>query len=319
MVRREWVLLTAILMDTTMGDPPNRYHPVAWMGSAISAAQRHAPREGWVAQLSYGATLALGGTVIVVMVGRLLAGVLSRLPCQWGWLLEALVLKTTLAMRGLGRAATEIETALTAGDLPEGRRLLSWHLVSRDTSALSESQVVAATIESVAENTSDGVVAPLFYYALGGLPGALAYRFINTGDAMLGYRDAAREWLGKIPARWDDLANLAPARLTAALMAVAAALMGHDVGRAWRVWRRDARVTASPNAGHPMSVAAGALGIELEKVGHYRLGAGHRQPSAADIAASVRLMRVTAWLAVGLLALLCPVRGRRKARDKEAT
>jgi len=150
---------------------------------------------------------------------------------------------------------------------------VSWRLVSRDTATLSATQVSAATIESVAENLSDSVVAPLLYYAVGGLPAAFGYRFANTADAMVGYRDEVYEWLGKAPARLDDLFNLVPARLAAALIVAAAPLTGESAGRAWRIWRRDAGKTASPNAGHPMSAMAGALDVELEKVGHYRLGA----------------------------------------------
>lgn len=121
-------------------------------------------------------------------------------------------------------------------------------------------------------------MAPLVSYLCAGLPGALAYRFANTADSMLGYRDAAREWLGKTPTRWDDLLNLVPARLTALLLIAGALLTGEDARRACRVWRRDRRNTASPNAGHPMSAMGGALGVELEKVDHYTLSGGDRKP-----------------------------------------
>jgi adenosylcobinamide-phosphate synthase len=221
-----------------------------------------------------------------------------------GLAVEAGLLTMTFSLRGLINAASEVEDALAVGDLTEARRLASWHLVSRDTTALSEPQVAAATIESVAENISDGVVAPLFYYALGGLPAALAYRFVNTADAMLGYRDPSHEWLGKAPARLDDLANLIPARLSAALIVLAAALAGEDARTAWQVWRRDAGETASPNAGHPMSAMAGALDVELEKVGHYRLGAGGRPPASGDIRRAARLIYFVPVLIVGLLVLL---------------
>jgi adenosylcobinamide-phosphate synthase len=210
----------------------------------------------------------------------------------------------TFSLRGLIKAAEEVEDALKVGDLTEARRLASWHLVSRDTTALSEPQVAAATIESVAENVSDGVVAPLFYYVLGGLPAALAYRFVNTADAMLGYRDPTHEWMGKAPARLDDLANLIPARLSAALIVLASALIGENSRMAWQVWQRDAGVTASPNAGHPMSAMAGALDVELEKVGHYRLGAGGRQPASGDIRRAARLIFFVPILIAALLALL---------------
>lgn len=308
-VRRTGILCLALLLDLLLGDPPNRIHPVAGMGAAIAATQRRAPRQGRLARLGYGALLAVGGAASAAGLGSLLERVTSRLPGAWGWLAEAGLLKMTFSLRGLTAAADEVGEALATGNLSEARRLVSWHLVSRETTALSPSQVAAATIESVAENTSDGVVAPLLYYALGGLPAALAYRFVNTADSMLGYRDPAYEWLGKIPARLDDLANLLPARVTAGLLALAAALAGEDIAGAWRVWRRDASKTASPNAGHPMSAMAGALGVELEKVGHYQLGAGGYPPAPGDIRRAVHLSRMAIVLAVGLPAWLA-TRGR---------
>jgi len=306
--KQPWVILLALLIDLTFGDPPNRLHPVAWMGSAIGWARRHAPKAGHRAQFLYGAGLVGGGALLVAGSGGLLARGVERLP-WWARLLgEALVLKTTLALRGLSRAATAVYEPLAHDDLPDARRQLSWHLVSRDTSALTAAQVAAATIESVAENTSDGVIAPLLFYMVGGLPAALAYRFVNTGDAMLGYRDPEREWLGKATARLDDGLNLLPARLTALLFVLAAWLTGADAQRAWAIWRRDARQTASPNAGHPMSAMAGALGVELEKVGHYHLGAGLPAPTAADIPHSVRLMQMAVFCTTLLIALVSLVR-----------
>jgi adenosylcobinamide-phosphate synthase len=290
-------------MDVSLGDPPNRYHPVAWMGSAIGVASRRAPAAGRLAQLVYGGGLIVGGSVAMIGLGRLLEVLLGRLPAPLAWLAEACLVKTTFSMGGLARAAREVEAALNASDLPEARRLLGWHLVSRDTTALSAAQVAAATIESVAENSSDGIVAPVLYYSIGGLSAALAYRFINTADAMLGYHDPGHEWLGKVPARLDDAANLLPARVSAGLLVLAAWLGGECAGRAWRTWRRDGRTTESPNAGHPMSAMAGALGVELEKVGHYRLGAGGAAPAARDIGRAVRLVRLGMALMLGLLAL----------------
>ncbi|MDP2948874.1 MAG: adenosylcobinamide-phosphate synthase CbiB [Chloroflexota bacterium] len=297
-------LLLALVLDLAVGDPPNRYHPVAWMGSGIAAACRHAPKLGRWAPFAFGAGLMAAGVILTVAAGLAVERALTHLPLLLGWLLEAWLLKTTLAARGLARAAGQIRKALEASDLPLARRLTGWHLVSRDTSQLGEAHVAAAAVESVAENTSDGIIAPLLYYAIGGLPGALAYRFVNTADAMLGYRDPAREWLGKAPARLDDLANLLPSRLTAALIVLASLLLGENARQAWRVWRRDAGKTASPNAGHPMSAMAGALGLELEKIGHYRLGVGQSQPKAEHIGRAVRLMYATTALAVGVMAPL---------------
>lgn len=297
-------LLLALLLDLVLGDLPNRYHPVAWMGTGIGLARRLAPRQGRWQPCVYGAVVVIGGAVLVGVIGVAVAEALRLLPRFLYWLVEAYLLKTTLALRGLVRAAYQVQEALATGDLDHARHLASWHLVSRDTTRLNASQIAAATVESVAENASDGIIAPLVYYALGGLPAALAYRFINTADAMLGYRDAEREWLGKVPARLDDLVNLVPARLTAGFLLLATQLLGGPIRRAWRVWYRDARQTASPNAGQPMSVMAGALGVELAKVGYYCLGAGQPPPTAQDISGAVRLVYWAVAVAVGVLAMV---------------
>src|SRR5712691_457457 len=297
-------LLLALLLDLVLGDLSNRYHPVAWMGTGIGMARRLAPRQGRWQSCVYGAVVVIGGAVLVGGIGVVVDEVLHFLPRPVYWLAEASIFKTTLALRGLVRAAQQVQEALGAGDLDRARHLVSWHLVSRDTSQLNASQIAAATVESVAENASDGIIAPLVYYALGGLPAALAYRFINTADAMLGYRDPEREWLGKVPARLDDLVNLVPARLTAGLFLLATWLLGGPLRRALMVWWYDAGQTASPNAGQPKSVMAGALGVELKKVGYYYLGAGHALPAAQDIPAAIRLLAWTVVMAVGLLAIV---------------
>jgi adenosylcobinamide-phosphate synthase len=305
--------LLAFVIDILFGDPPNAYHPVAWMGSGIGAARKYAPKVSAQKQLGYGGLIAFGGVGLVAALGWMMAGLLRWLPKALNWLAEAGVLKMTLSVGGLSRAALEIQMALGDGNLPKARQLTSWHLVSRDTSELTEAQVAAATIESVTENTSDSIVGPLFYYTLFGLPGALAYRFANTADAMLGYRDAEREWLGKIPARLDDLLNYIPSRLTALLFIFVDWINGGDVTRTTATWRRDCRSTESPNAGHPMSAGAGVLGIELEKVGHYKLGKGQRAPQAVDIGRSVRLMRMTAFVAAGLFGIISLLRRKKHA------
>lgn len=299
--------ILAVLLDLLFGDPPNRYHPTAWMGNLIGWLVRFRPRGGRLAELGFGIFILLEGLTLTTVAGVALAFLANRLPGWAGILLTAFALKSSLSLRGLDRAAGQVQAALAAGDLPEARRRLSWHLVSRDTSQLDDSGVCAAAIESVAENASDGVVAPLFFFALGGLPAAFAYRFINTADSMLGYRDAEHEWLGKAPARLDDLLNFIPARLAGICLLLAAPFCGADAMGGWRILWRDAKRTASPNAGIPMSAMAGALGVELEKTGHYRLGEGLRAPTIADLGRARRIMFmavILAALAFSLLAFL---------------
>ncbi len=293
-------LLFAIVIDLVIGEPPNRFHPVVWIGHLITALRRWAPRQGRVGACLYGGTIMLISGAVVLGLGVLLQQLLDKLPWLLSCVIEAAILKTCFSWRGLAVAAREVQQALIQQDLPQARHLLSWHLVSRDTTRLNASEVSAATIESVAENASDSLVAPLFYYAIGGVPYALLYRLINTADAMLGYRDPEREWLGKIPARLDDLVNIIPARLTAWLIVAVALLPRFGVKETWRVWRRDAKQTASPNAGHPMSAMAGALGVELVKIGHYHLGGGLKPPVQTDITRSIVILYGIAILAVML-------------------
>lgn len=293
----------ALLIDYFLGDPPNAWHPVAWMGTGIAKMRQAALKKTSRQAFLSGGVIALSGVGMSAGVGWILAQWIRFLPKPLAWLVEAGLLKIMLAVGSLGRAAKEVQSALDDGDLPEARRLTSWHLVSRETATLSESQVAAATIESVTENTSDSIVAPLFFYTLFGLPGAFAYRFANTADAMLGYHDAEREWLGKIPARFDDLLNFIPARLTAFCFVFVSWLLGWDARRTFSIWRRDCHKTESPNAGHPMSAGAGALGVELEKIGFYKLGAGEPTPNIHDIGRSVRLMSATASLVAIFFAL----------------
>lgn len=291
----------AFLLDLLVGDPPNRLHPTAWMGCLIYVWGKVRPRNKPVAEFLSGFVLILLGITITGAIGYFLTRLCSNLPTVLNWIVVATVLKATFSLRGLNRAAGEVQTALEAGNLPEGRRLLSWHLVSRDTSQLTESQVAAAAIESVAENSSDGILAPLFFFSIGGLPAALAYRFVNTADSIVGYRDDQREWYGKFAARLDDLLNIIPARLAGLFIIMAAFLARENGSQAWRIMWRDAGLTASPNAGVPMSAMAGALGVELEKIGHYTLGKGFPAPTIAHLQRARRILIIAVSLAVAIL------------------
>jgi adenosylcobinamide-phosphate synthase len=291
--------LLSILFDLLLGDPPNRFHPTAWMGNLITFLLRWRPRGNRSAEFMFGIFILLVGLTLTISFGLVISFLANLLPVWAGVLLTALALKLAISLRGLDRAAHEVQSALEAGNLPEARRLLSWHLVSRDTSQLDESKVSAAAIESVAENASDGIIAPLFFFAIGGLPAAFAYRFVNTADSMLGYHDAEREWLGKVPARLDDLLNFIPARLAGLFIILVLPFCGASAAHAWRIMWRDSCQTASPNAGIPMSAVAGALGVELEKIDHYSLGKGLRLPALSDLFRA----RVILFVAVLLSAL----------------
>jgi adenosylcobinamide-phosphate synthase len=226
-----------------------------------------------------------------------------------GLVLEAAALKATVSPRGLVAAARSVGRALEGADLDAARAALGWHLVSRPTATLDPGHVASGAIESVAENLTDALVAPVAFFLVLGLPGALAYRALNTADTMLGYREGALEHFGKIAARLDDLANLVPARL-AALAIVAAA--GTSWTAAWAVMARDHAHTASPNAGWTMAAMAGALGVTLQKPSAYRLGRGPL-PDAADIDRGVALANRAALLV--LLVMIALRAALEKYRD----
>ena len=302
-MERSAAMLLALALDC-LGEPPTPVHPVAWMGHFLSWARRHWRGQTASAQLAEGAFGWGIGAGLAAGTGLLA----SRLP----WYVQGILLKALLSRRALFGAVAEVGAALEKGDLQEARRLLSWHLVSRDTGSLSAGEVAAAAIESLSENLSDSVVAPLMAFRLGGLPLAAAYRLTNTADAMWGYRTPELEYAGKPAAKADDLLNLAPARLTAICAVAASRLAGLDAHTAWKVWRRDARLTSSPNAGHPMSAFAGALGLRLEKRGHYVLNAGGREPDAGDIGRALTLARWTLALAIPLMLVSPPSHHRER-------
>lgn len=289
-------LLVAFGLDAAFGEPPNVLHPVVWMGAAIGRGRSWALSGSRASQFAKGAIVATTIPAASASAAYALVAALAAHPL-FALLATSLALKPMFAVRALGDAAFRVRDALDAGDVPAARQALG-SLCSREAHELDPDALVAATIESVAENTSDSVVAPLFYFATFGLPGAAFYRAANTVDAMMGYRGKL-EWAGKAGARLDDVLNLLPARLTALLLVLAGALTGANARRGIATWRRDARLTASPNAGRPMATMAGLLGVRLEKRGCYSLGDAMIPLVASDI---TRAWRV-AWLASVLATL----------------
>nr|WP_277998978.1 adenosylcobinamide-phosphate synthase CbiB [Moorella sulfitireducens] len=271
------VLVLALLIDLAVGDPTWLVHPTQIMGAGINVLEKFLRRPG----ASRGYLLAAGAAVAMIIVAstwfitRGLLAAAGRLNYWAEVLLAGWLLATTIAPRGLAAAAAGINRSLAAGDLPGARRQVGY-IVGRDTAGLSESEVVRATVETVAENTSDGVIAPLFYFFLGGVPLAMAYRAVNTLDSMLGYKNERYLYFGRAAARLDDAANYLPARLTGIALCAAAGLLGYG-RRAWRVMLRDARRHPSPNSGFPEAAAAGALGVQLGGLNYYQ-GRPSRRP-----------------------------------------
>lgn len=301
-MRAELVLALAVALDATVGEPPAMLHPVVWLGNAIAPLKRMPARAAGV-ELALGGAYALSlaaGSAWLALHALRLAGERAA------FVLEVFLLFSCFALKGLYQAGAVMRRALAARDLQAARDALS-SLCSRDPSTLCERELAGATIESLSENASDSVVAPLFYYALFGVPGALFYRAANTLDAMVGYH-GRYEYLGKFAARLDDLLNLVPARLTALLLWLAGALLRMPVVRGLRVALRDHGCTESPNAGWPMAMAAGLLGVRLDKRAAYALGPELAPPDQRALAAMLRLLVVTGGLA--FLATLVALRLR---------
>lgn len=293
------LLATAWLLDARIGEPPAIIHPVVWMGRAIAPLKR-IKLDSRLMELVIGALYSA-----LVVAGFALAALWSlRAVEAWPiahFVLAAYWLWCSFALRGLVRAGTTLRTALERKDLTAAQRALG-SLCSRDAGSLSETELAGAGVESLTENTSDSVVAPLCFFVLFGVPGAVMYRAVNTLDAMVGYR-GRYEWIGKVPARVDDALNLIPARLTALLLALSGWTLGHDVLGGLRVWWRDARRTESPNAGHPMAMAAGLLGVRLDKRDAYVLAAERGTADVRSLRGAEELVRVTGLLAMGAAAL----------------
>jgi adenosylcobinamide-phosphate synthase len=289
--------------DLLVGDP-RRGHPVAGFGSAAAALERLTWRDSRAAGVGHtlacvGTAAGLGTAAHRLTAGHPLARTTVTAAATWA----------VLGGTSLGRAATTMAGHLEAGDLPAARAHLST-LAGRDPRALGEPDLVRATVESVAENTSDAAVAPLFWGAVAGLPGLLAYRAANTLDAMVGHRSPRYERFGWASARLDDVLNWVPARLTAALTVLVAPLAGGSAGGAWRAWHRDGAAHPSPNAGRCEAALAGALGVRLGGRNVYgsrvedRPALGDGQPPVrGDVRRATRLSRAV-WTAAAVLAVL---------------
>jgi len=306
MIFYPWHLALAYVLDLVAGDPQWMPHPVRWIGRLISWAENLLYREDAapLGKLLCGAALWL--LVVVATAGA--ASVLmtvSRLICQG--IADAVVIwmaYTTIATRSLHRESSIVARALREGNIGLARERLS-RIVSRDTSALEEEDILRALVETVSENISDGIVAPLFYLGLFGPVGALAYKAINTMDSMIGYMNERYRYFGWFPARADDVANWIPARISGLLIVGATACLGLNWRNSLRLMSRDAGKMKSPNAGYPEAAAAGALGVQLggtniyfgEPVEKPRLGDSLGPITFETYDLMIRLMYTTSALA----------------------
>ena len=301
--------MTGFVLDFIFGDPVWLYHPVRMIGKGIELGERILRRICGEKHL-----MAAGGLLWLMIAGLSFLFPLGLLFLAYrihpglGFALEAFWCFQILAARSLCRESTKVYDRLQEEDLPGARRAVSM-IVGRDTESLTAEGVTKAAVETVAENTSDGVTAPLIYLMIGGAPLGFLYKAVNTMDSMLGYKNDRYLYFGRIPARMDDIFNYIPARLTALVMIAAAYLTGLDGRNAWRIYRRDRNKHASPNAAQTESVCAGALGVQLAGDAVYFgklykkefIGDSLRPIEPQDIRRTQRLMYATAFL----LLLLC--------------
>jgi len=292
------ILALALIIDSTLGDPPDAFHPVAWMGRIISFLERQKLGHSHWLQFFYGVVVTLLVMALFTLAVYFLLLYLKGISFVAYVITGAVLLKLTLSLKGLRNTADKIKRLLLDKKLDEVRFELR-ALVSRDTTTLSEPLLISAAVESTAESTCDSFVAPLFYFLFLGVPGAFAYRVVSTLDSMIGYR-GKYEYLGKFPSRLDDVLNFIPARLTALLLVLAAFFSRRSGRKSWRVVIGDHSKTESPNAGWPMAATAGALNVQLEKVGHYKLGRANVPLVPQTIDESLSLVQVAAvtWILV---------------------
>lgn len=306
-------IYAAFLLDFMVGDPPSLPHPVRLMGSYISFFEGHVNKP----ESSKGSRLAAGVLLLVTTAGLsyLAAWYLLKLAAFiHPWLYHVVniyLMYSCIAARCLSDEGMRIYRSLEKEDMEGSRKLLSM-IVGRDTANLDESGITRGAVETVAENTSDGVIAPLFYMFLGGAPLAIAYKAVNTLDSMVGYKNDRYLYFGRASARFDDAANFIPARITGVLMTIAALLLRLDFSGSLKMLSRDSRNHSSPNSGFPEAAAAGALGVQLGGTNHYFgkpvekpvIGDSLRPLARGDIRSTISLMYIASILALVLFSII---------------
>ncbi|MBL7118455.1 cobalamin biosynthesis protein [Candidatus Bathyarchaeota archaeon] len=283
-----WIRLTilflAIIIDLVFGEPPEEMHPTVWMGKYIAKAKNPALKsKNRKTRRILGAGLAVTTILLFSVPAYLLEMFILNLGGIAIYLIfTAVALKTTFAIRCMHQFNMNLHSAIEDGRLEDARRQLTF-LVRRDPWKLDLRHMISASVETIAEGIVDGAVSPLFYFSLLGLPGAVAYRAINTLDSMVGYKDQTYREVGFFSAKLDTAANYIPARITALFLVLSALIRGEDSRGSLRILKRDHSKTESLNAGWPMSAMAGALGVELVKKGYYRLGDNKEKITAKHI------------------------------------
>jgi len=301
------IIFFAIVFDFTFGDPKNKYHPTAWMGSFIA---KFTPS----LKNSSDNLEKLGGIILIIILSTIVVSMLTLLDFGINLIttdylsvivsviVGAVLLKTTIAIKGMEKHALEVVASLENNDMSSARDNLSM-IVKRKTKDLDKNHVLSGVVESISENTVDGITGPLFYFGLFGLPGAFVYRVINTADSMIGYKTNIFKNIGWFAANCDKVLNYVPSRLTGLVMISSAMILGNDWKRSYKIMMRDGKNTDSPNAGYPMAAIAGALGTKFEKIDHYCLGDGEVLFSKEHVKSTISLMKVTSIIFCGIIVI----------------
>ena len=297
----------ALGLDFVFGDPKNRYHPTAWIGSIIAKITPLTKNENPILE-------KLGGIFVIVIPVTVVTSLLlvldlgiSLITTDWITLIASsivgiILLKSTIAIRGMERYALAVMTSLENENLESARTNLSM-IVKRNTANLDKNHVISGVLESISENTVDGITGPLFYYAIFGLPGAFAYRIINTADSMIGYKSKMFKNIGWFAANSDTILNYIPSRLTGLIMVISAALLQKNWRKSYQIMLRDGKNTESPNAGYPMAALAGALETKFEKLDHYSLGDTNSTLSKEHVLSAISIMKLSSILFFGLITI----------------
>lgn len=309
------VAVVAFLLDALIGDPRSKFHPVVLIGKLISLLEKFLRRDTDkpLRKVIKGGVLVYIVVIVSWLVGFGIETFANEIPNLAAQIfIQALVLSFMIAPRTLADAGREIYWLLESDNLPRARERVGW-IVGRDTQNLNEAEITRATVETVAENTVDGVISPLFFFALGGLPLAIFYRAVNTMDSMLGYKNEKYFYFGQIAARLDDVANWIPARLTAILFIGAAVILRLDYKNAFAMMKRDASKHPSPNGGYAEATVAGALNIRLGGMNYYfgqphfraYMGEPNESLEAAHILGAIRMMYTATILFLMTICAIC--------------
>ena len=295
----------ALLLDFLIGDPKTKYHPTAWIGKLIAVlvpfSRNNSPKkELFGGILIVFVVVTIVSTLLVVLDFGISLLTIDVISLVVSIVVGSILLKTTIAIRGMQKHALAVVDALEKDDLDSARNHLSM-IVKRNTKHLDKNHISSAVLESVSENTVDGITGPLFYYAIFGLPGAFVYRAINTIDSMVGYKTSLFRNIGWFGANCDTILNYIPSRLTGLVMILSALILGYNWKESFYIMRRDGKKLESPNAGFPIAALAGALGTKLEKINYYAVGDGNIEFTKSHIISAIRLMKVSSILFCGLI------------------